>query len=237
MMTCTSVLTATSIESFEEPALRSKHDTLRPRKPLNKRRHSSYVPQQLSVDTDDIQILVDRFLGELGKRLEFLDCYGHLKFDAGIERAYNTLHTIHESCTHVSDEVIDASWRRARVFVQVIEEQYQYALASRQTMEQKVREGIRLSENILAEFETKAYAIKDATIGTVASDLYETGWRTVDESVHRAAELVDEGLEKARQAKDALRGKVDAALQIARKKGLIAYHELPEPWRLSLIHI
>ena len=200
----------------------------------NKRRHSSYEHRSWSTETtDDVQVLVDRFLAELGRRLDFLESYGHLKVDSGIDRAYTTLRAVHESCAHVSDEFMDAGKRRAKVMVDTLEEQYRGALVRKETLEGKVREGVRLMEATLADFETRAYAIRDAGLGVVASDIMDTGRRKMHEATHHAAELFDEGLDKARQAKDLMRTKIDYAIQRAKQQGLINYHDLPDPWKIN----
>lgn len=183
------------------------------------------------MDTDDIQVLVDRFVAELGRRLEFLDQYGNV--DSGIERAYETLRTVHDSCAKVSDEMIDAGWRRARVFVETLEEGYRDALARKQTMEAKAREGVRLMESMLHDFETRAYELHSSGLSQVASDFLTSGKKHLDDGASRAAELMDEGLEKARLAKAALKGRVEHALKRAKEHGLIAYADLPDPWKVN----
>lgn len=199
-----------------------------------RRRHSSYEQRSWSVDTtDDIQLLVDRFLVELGRRLDFLESYGHLKLDAGFEKAYNTLHAVHESCTHVSDEVIDAGRKRAKILVETLEDQYKGALARKESLEAKVREGVRLMEGILADFEARAYAMRDAGIGAVASDMLDSGRRRIHEASTHAADLFDEGLDKARQAKLHMKATIDNAIKRAKEQGLITYSELPDPWRIN----
>ncbi|KAI4717104.1 HlyIII-domain-containing protein [Aureobasidium sp. EXF-10727] len=236
----TATCTTTMTDSYEEPALCSTSSArpgLRVRDGLKKRRHSSYVPQSWSADHDDIQLLVDRFLKELGHRLEFLDSYGHFKIDSGIDRAYSTLHAVHESCSKVSDEVMDAGRRRAKIMVDVLDDRYRGALAKKETLENKVREGVRLMEEILRDFETRAYAMRNAGLGAVASDLMDSGRRKMDEGIHIATELVDEGIDKARRAKeavkDAVKAKIDEAVKRAKEQGLITYHDLPDPWRIN----
>lgn len=233
-MTCTLTSATSFTEPYEEPLIGSTSSTSFDLNQARKRRrHSSYQPREWSVETDDIQLLVDRFLAELGKRLDFLDRYGHLTFDEGIDRAYKTLHAVHESCTHVSDEMIDAGRKRAKVLVDTLEEQYRGALARKETLEQKVREGVRLMEGTLADFESRAYALKDSGLSAVASDLLDSGRRHIDDGVNLAADLMDIGLDKAIKAKEVLKAKVDEALVRAKEQGLIAYHELPDPWKVN----
>lgn len=234
----TATFTTTQSESYEEPAMGSTSgaslgDSAAAVKD-RRRRHSSYERQSWSADTtDDIQVLVDHFLAELGRRLDFIESYGHLKLDAGIDRAYTTLHAVHESCAHVSDEFIDAGRRRAKVMVDTLDEHYRGALARKETLEQKVREGVRLMETTLADFESRAYAMRDAGIGAVASDMIDTGRRKMAEASTHAVELFDEGLDKARQAKIAMKTKVDLAIQRAKEQGLITYQDLPDPWKIN----
>ncbi|KAF2222034.1 hemolysin-III related-domain-containing protein [Elsinoe ampelina] len=236
-MTCTATTSTSMTESFEEPALSSPSygtfDAAATDKARKQRRHSSYQPQTWHIDTDDIQILVDRFLAQLGKRLDFLEEYGHVKLDDRIERAYDTLRTVHDSCTRVSDEMIDAGWRRAKVFVETLEDGYRDALARKQTMEAKAREGIRLMESMLHDFESKAYELQSTGLTAVASDMYESGKRHLDDGAIRAAELMDEGMLKARHAKAALTARIENALKIAKENGLIAYNDLPDPWKVN----
>lgn len=234
----TATFTTTRTESHEEPtrgitsgaSLGSPAAQFRDKG----RRHSSYEQRSWSAETtDDIQILVDRFLVELGKRLEFLESYGHLRLDTGLEKAYNTLHAVHESCTHVSDEFIDAGKRRAKVMVDTLEDRYRGALAKKETLEAKVREGVRLMEGILVDFEARAYAMRDAGIGAVASDIMDTGMRKMHEASSHAAELFDGSLDKARQAKELMKAKIDTAIKRAKEKGLITYQDLPDPWKIN----
>lgn len=234
--TCTTTLMEMHEENSPSKGVSSGLSVRRPGAHFRERgrRHSSYEQRSWSAETtDDIQILVDRFLIELGRRLESLESYGHLTLDSGIERAYNTLHAVHESCTHVSDDLMDAGKRRARVMVDTLEEQYRGALARKETLEQKVREGVRLMEATLLDFESRAYAMRDAGIGAVASDMLDTGRRKMHEASSHAVELFDEGLDKARQAKDHMRATIDLAVQRAKEHGLITYQDLPEPWKIN----
>lgn len=232
-MSCytTSVMT----ESYEEPVLRSNYGTFR-RESNRRRRHSSYHTNNTrpwTVDHDNIQVLVDRFLAELGRRLDFLELYGQLNLDSGIERAYSTLLAVRESCSNISDGVMDAGRRRASVLVDTLEERYKEVLTTKETLEQKVQECVRLMESFLGEFEARAYAMRDAGIGTVANEFIDEGWRRVDEGIERAREVVDEGLDKARRAKETIENAVERALDRAREHGLIKYEDLPDPWRIN----
>lgn len=180
---------------------------------------------------------LENFISELGCRLDFLEDYGHLKFDSGVEYAYNTLLAVREACSKISDGALEAGWRRAGVFVETLEGRYKDALASKESLEQKVQEGVRLMESYLTEFETRAYAIRDSGIGSVAQEFYEGGRRRVDESFERAKGVVDGGLDKARKARETIEltieHAVERALARAKEHGLIKYEDLPDPWRIN----
>lgn len=232
--------TSTITESHEEPTLGASsgaqwgYEIDRARK---RRRHSSYQPRTWSTDRENIQLLVDRFLADLGRRLEMLETYGHLKIDKGVNVAYNTLHAVHESCTHVSDYTLDAGRRRAKVLVETMEEQYRGALARKETLEQKVQEGIRLAEGLLSDFEKRAYDLRQAGIAATAYDMLDSGKAygkaKMDEASQKAAEVMNEGADAARRAKEKMRIKVEEAIALARKQGVITYEALPEPWRVN----
>ena len=176
---------------------------------------------------------MDSFLAELNNRLKFLDSYGPPKLDAGIEIAWSTLHTVRDSCFLVSDGVMDAGRRRSRIFVETLEERYKDALATKVTLEQKVLEGVRLMEGLLSDFESRAYAMRDSGLGKSAYDLIEDGRRRVDEGLERVQEVVDEGMDMARRAAGSIESAIESALEIARERGLLKYHEIPGPWRVN----
>src|ERR1700712_6103160 len=102
-------------------------------------------------------VQVDLFLSELERRLDFLENYGNLNFDAGISRAYATLQAVRARCSQVSGEVIGAGRRRARIMVETVESRYHDALVAKETLNEKVNTGIGLLEGILSDFEARAY--------------------------------------------------------------------------------
>ncbi|KAF2757263.1 adiponectin receptor protein 1 [Pseudovirgaria hyperparasitica] len=230
-------------EHYEEPNFRSSkgtYGTFRPEQD-RRRRHSSYDSRSCrswNIEHDDIQILVDRFLSELNKRLEFMESFGHLpqlKFDAGIEKAYFTLQMVRDSCSKVSNDVIDAGRQRSQIFVETIEKRYKEALATKETLEQKAHEGVRLMEAILSDFEARAYALREAGIGSVAQDFLEEGRRRLDAGYGKAKGVVDDGLDKARRVKDSVKESMEYAimqtLARAKERGLLQYEDLPDPWK------
>lgn len=213
----------TTAHSREEPAVgttssaKPDNDTLRARQ---RRRHSSYQPRSWSTDRENVQQLLDRFLVDLGRRLEMVESYGQLKIDESKNYAYDTLRTLHESCTHVSDEVLDAGRRRANALIETLDANYRGALARKETMEQKVQEGVRIAENLLADFEKRAYDFSTSSIAATASDMLDS-----------AAEIVHDTADAARRARKLMQDKIEDALALAKKQGLISYDSLPDPWK------
>ncbi|KAL8691445.1 MAG: hypothetical protein Q9218_003328 [Villophora microphyllina] len=200
--------------------------------PSQRRRHSSYQSfrrHSYDLDADAIFMKVDLFISELERRLDWIESYGNLHLDAGINRAYATLGAVRDSCSHVSGELIGAGRRRARILVDTLEERYNNVLATRETLEAKAQAGMRLMEGFLTDLEARAHAVKD----TGFTDLAHEGWRIAEEGFERAKEVVDESLEKARRAKESLRESVENAVKRAREHGLIRYEDLPHPWRVN----
>ena len=232
-MACrTAVATVTSHEEPIDVGSSSGREIERRDDIRQRRRHSSYHAEPWIADFDNVQLLVEQFLGQLERRLDFLETYGQLRIDNGLERAYNTLHAVRESCSHVSDEVIGAGRRKAKVMVETLEEGYKDALAKKETMEQKVHEGVRLMDSFLSDVEARAYAVRDSRLAA-ANELIDYGWQQVDSGIERAKEVVDDGMDKARRAREALKMKVETAVQRAKQHGLITYEDLPYPWRVN----
>ena len=197
-----------------------------------RRRHSAHHPVRQSsfdLDADAIFLKVDLFVSELERRLDWIENYGNLKLDTGISRAYFTLDAIRDSCSHVSGELIGAGRRRARILVDTVEDRYKHALATRETLEAKAQAGMRMMEGFLTEMEARALAVREAGF----SDMIDGGWRMAGEGVQRAREVVDEGLEKARRAKENLKDSIEYAIQRAKEHRLITYEDLPQPWRVN----
>ncbi|KAI9704081.1 MAG: hypothetical protein M1836_006942 [Candelina mexicana] len=236
-MACTSP-SLTTIESYEEAMVGSASGSKLERggQVYQRRRHSSYHPRRRSsgeAEEDVILFKVDQFLSELERRLDWLETYGNLKLDAGINRAYATLDAVRDSCSHMSGEFIGAGRRRAKVLVETVEGRYNDVLATRDTLEQKVQAGIRLMEGILADFEARAHTMREAGFGGMAEGLMDEGRRRVDEGLERARGVVDEGIERARRAREALRENVESAIRRAKEHRLISYEDLPQPWRVN----
>ncbi|KAG9236303.1 hemolysin-III related-domain-containing protein [Amylocarpus encephaloides] len=219
----------------QSTAITSGTDELKPG-PF-RRRHSSFHPKRRSSDKleadDGIIIRLDLFLTELERRLDFLESYGNLNFDSSISRAYATLQAVRAKCSQVSDEVIGAGRRRARIMVETVESRYQDAMVAKESLNEKVHEGIALLDTILTEFEAKAYKMKEKGFSGAAGTLMDEGRRVVDGGIERAREVIDEGVERARKAAESLEEHIEAAIAHAREKGLIKYDELPVPWRIN----
>ena len=189
-----------------------------------------------------MSLKVDIFLSELERRLDFLEHYGNLDVDAGISRAYATLQAVRARCSQVSEEVIGAGRRRARIMVETVESRYKEALAAKETLNDKVHTGIVLLDSILSDFEARAYKMREQGFAGAAGSLMDEGRRVVDEGIGRAREVVDEGIERAREvvdegferarkAAETLEEHIEAAIQRAHEHGLIRYEDLPIPWR------
>jgi adiponectin receptor len=172
---------------------------------------------------------VDLFLTDLERRLEWIENYGNLQLDAGIARAYSTLGTIRDSCSHVSGELIGAGRRRAKILVDTVEDRYNDVLATKETLEAKAQVAMRVMEQFLAVLETRALAVRESGF----SEFIDGGWRLAEEGFEKAKEVVDESLEVARRAKETLKENIDNAVERAKQHGLIGYEDLPHPWRVN----
>ncbi|KAF1914964.1 IZH family channel protein-like protein [Ampelomyces quisqualis] len=188
-------------------------------------------------EAENFQLLLRNFLAELNCRLDLLEAYGSLKYDAGVEYAWTTLVNVRDSCAKTSDGALEAGRRRAAVFVETLEGRFKDALETHETLGEKVLEGIVLMDTYLTDFETRAYALKDGTLGAYAQEFYEEGLRKMDEGFEMAKGVVDGGLDKARRARETIELTIEhgvqRALARAKEHGLIHYNDLPEPWRVN----
>lgn len=87
---------------------------------------------------------------------------------------------------------------------------------------------MKLMEGFLSELEARAHSKH-----THFSAAIDQGWKKVDYSITHTREIIDEGFDRARKAKDALREHISAALLQAAEKRLIRYEDLPHPWRVN----
>ncbi len=126
-----------------------------------------------------------------------------------------------------------AGRRRAQVMVETVESRYQDALAAKETLNEKVQEGIEVLEGMLSDFEARAYKMKEQGFASAAESLMGEGRRVVDEGFNAAHEFIDEGIERAKKAAESLEEHIQAAVVRAREHGLIRYEDLPVPWRVN----
>ena len=114
-----------------------------------------------------------------------------------------------------------------------MESRYNDALPTRESLEAKAQAGMRLMEGFLSELETRALAVRDSGI----SEIIDGGWKIAEEGYGKAKgkakEVVDEGLEKARRARETLKESIDIAITRAKEHRLINYEDLPHPWRVN----
>jgi adiponectin receptor len=172
---------------------------------------------------------VEIFLNGLERRLHWLEKYGNLKLDDGINRAYATLDAVRESCSSVSGELIDAGRKRAKQMVEVLDTRYNEALAKKETLEGKAQASMKLMEDFLSDMEARAQAVRDAGLSGVVDE----GWRRAETGLKSAKDVVDDGIEHVRQAKEAMKRSIEHAAQRAKEHGLIHYDDLPVPWRVN----
>ncbi|RJE21336.1 IZH family channel protein [Aspergillus sclerotialis] len=233
-MACTAP--SMTIESYPEQAaststnLSEETALLRDRR----RRHSFHTARKLSYDydADAVFLKVELFLAELERRMGWIEQYrkSHMvQIDAGLRRGYATLEAVRDSCSFASGELMGSGKKRAKILVETLEDRYNEALARKETLEQKAQAGVRLMESFLTELESRAHAVRGRGIYGALDD----GWKAVDSGLVHAREVVDEGMERARRAKEALRESIDNAIVLAQEHRLITYTDLPHPWRVN----
>ncbi|KAJ4984054.1 hypothetical protein SVAN01_10485 [Stagonosporopsis vannaccii] len=219
--------------SQEEPIQRLRRPAYGTFQAQRQRRHSWHT-KPCSQEAENFHLMLRQFLADLNCRLDCLEEYGHLKYDAGVEYAYTTLLAVRESCSKISDGAFEAGRRQASVFVETLEERYKEALEKQETLGEKVLEGILLMDSYLTDFETRAY---DGTLGSYAHEMYESGRKKMDEGIEAARGVVDSGLDKARRARETVETTIEhgvqRALLRAKEHGLIHYDDLPEPWKIN----
>ena len=225
--TSASRASSTAREPDQEPLLRRgrpqgrrhSYDTIR-------RRKSSVC------DADAIYVKVDLFLSELERRLAWLESYRQEQiqhYDAKLRRGYAALEAVRDSCAQASGELIwGAARQRAMILVKTLETRYNDVLATKETMEAKAQAGMRLMESYLAEIEARAQN-RHPHIAAY----YEEGRKRVGTITAKTREVFDEGMDGARRAKEILTESITYALTRAAETRLIAYEDLPLPWRVN----
>ena len=205
---------------------------------VTRRRHSFFLPRRKSIvghimDTEEGLLLkVDLFLSELERRLDFIERYHDLG-EYSFSRAFSTLQTVRTRCAHASEEVIGAGRRRLHVMVETLEARYQGTLAAAESLQEKACVGIDLLEGMLTEFESSAHKLRAqgfANAANAAEAFMGESRRMATESIERAREVVDGGIERARRAALSLEEHIQQAILLAKERRLV-YDELPLPWR------
>ncbi|GJN73166.1 hemolysin III family channel protein [Purpureocillium lilacinum] len=205
-----------------------------------RRRHSFFLPRRKSIvetimdGEEGLLLKVDLFLSELERRLDFIESYGDLGRDYSISRAFSTLQAVRTRCSQASEEVLGAGRRRLHVMVETLEARYQETLEATESLHEKARVGIDLLEDMLSEFEVRAYKLREqglANAANAAEAFMGEGRRVVDEGIERARGVVDEGIERAMRAAYSLEEHIQQAVALARERRLLLYDDLPMPWR------
>ncbi|KAH8815169.1 hemolysin-III related-domain-containing protein [Xylogone sp. PMI_703] len=115
--------------------------------------------------------------------------------------------------------------------VETVEAAYQDALVAKESLADKVTEGMCLLESMLTDFENRAYKMREQGFAHAAGTLMGEGRRVVDEGFGRAREVIDEGIERAIKASENLEEHIEKAIARAREHGLLRYEDLPKPWQ------
>lgn len=201
---------------------------------LRRGRRHSYEPthsRQSSVyNAEAIYMKVDLFLHELKKRFDRLEQYRletMTHFDSHLERGYQALRDVRDSCApYQSGEVLwGAARQRAKIFVETLETGYNDVMPSRETLDEKAQASMKVMEAYLSELELRAHHRKQ--------EILNSGWKRVDDSINATLDLFEEGYDKAKRAKDLLAESISHALTRAAESRLITYEDLPVPWRVN----
>ncbi|KEZ39974.1 hypothetical protein SAPIO_CDS8949 [Scedosporium apiospermum] len=210
--------------------------------PRRRRRHSFFIPRRKSIvhqimDTEEGLLLrVSIFLTELERRLEQIESQADLKVDLSISKAFSTLQEIRAKCSFASGEVIGAGRRRLHIMIETLESRYYEGLAAAESLNEKACIGIELLDNMLTEFENRAYKLREqglANAADTASALLDEGCQVMNEGLERAKEVMEEGMERAIRAAESLEEHIQIAIIRARETRLIHYDDLPVPWRIN----
>lgn len=231
-MSCTApTLTIRSSPTSSRASSSGREDE---RTPLfHRARRHSYSPQrrrQSSIcNADAVFVRVDLFLAELKRRLDRLERYRQAQivhFDAQLERGYAALRDVRDSCSYASGEVLwGAARQRATLLVETLEKQYNDFVPTRETLEQKAQASMRVMESYLADIEAVVLARQNDFSAAIGDRL-----RRMDNATR---EILEEGYEQAKRAKDLLKENIAHALQRAKESRLIRYEDLPHPWRAN----
>ena len=177
---------------------------------------------------------VDIFLAELERRLEFIENYSDLTKDIGVSWDFSTLQAVRTRCRQASGEVIDAGWNRLHAMVETLEKRSQETLEAAETLNDKAHAGIELLEDMLSEFEAKAYRLRAqgfSRAANAAEAFMGEGRRVAYKNIGRVKFVMDESYQRARRATFSLEEHIQQAITKAKKTRLLRYDDLPIPWR------
>ena len=225
IMSCATSITTTTLEvpsTASRASSTSRESDDRTALLRRGRRHSydTFRPRSTSLcNADAIYVRVDLFLNELKRRLDRLERYtsdSRLQLDAQLERGYNALRDVRDSCASFpsSDLLWGAARHRAGILVETLETKYNELMPTRETFEQKAQASMRVMETYLSELEARTHA------GRNGLNLINT-----------TREIFEEGYDKAKHARDLLAESIANALTLAQTNRLISYDDLPIPWR------
>ncbi|KAJ3502952.1 hypothetical protein NM208_g16613 [Fusarium decemcellulare] len=184
---------------------------IRPGIEPRKRRHSFFIPRRRSIvghimdGEEGLLLKVDLFLSELERRLDFIENYVDLSKDSSISRAFSTLQAVRSRCSHASEEVLAP------------------ADAAAESLNEKARVGVDLLENMLSDFETRAYKLREQGFANAAN--------AAEAFLDEGRRVANEGIERAIQAAFSLEEHIQQAIVLAKEGRLICYDDLPSPWR------
>lgn len=170
-------------------------------------------------NADAVFVRVDLFLNELKRRLDRLDKYrleSRLQLDAQLERGYNALKDVRDSCSAFpsSDLLWGAARHRTSILVELLETKYNELMPTRDSFEQKAQAYVKVMESYLSELEARTHAGRNSTAFMAAT-----------------REIFEEGYDKAKHARDVLSDSIAYALSQAKETRLIKYEDLPLPWQ------
>ncbi|KAF3915808.1 hypothetical protein ABW21_db0203874 [Orbilia brochopaga] len=176
-----------------------------------------------SLPEDEAQFLMmlDDFLAELEIRLDrfekHLDEYRTLGSDAidqQLETTYETLQQIRSECSRVSDEMVARGRRKARLVVDILEASYNDALVATGVLESdvtaKAQAGLTFLREKMIEFDSRVQASMDRKLMRAK--------HTIEQAVEGASELAES---------------IERAITKAREGKLLAYADLPTPWKVN----
>lgn len=221
-------------EAFSTAREANEHTHLLSRGRVFRRHSYDSQPRRNSgvYSSEAVFVKVDLFLSELERRLDRIEKYRQEQLnhiDVKLRQGYNALRDVRDSCSYASGELLwGAARARATILVDTIESRYNDVIPTKESLEQKAQASMRLMESYLSQLEARVQEKQNnisAAFGEGRSRLNTLSLQT--------RELIDEGIDKAIKAKEALSESVSAALTRAAETRLITYDDLPIPWRVN----